>query len=381
MAAIEARDIRKRFGGTPVLHGISLNVADGEFLTLVGPSGCGKTTLLRIIAGLEAQDSGTVTIGGRIVDEFAPNQRDVAMVFQSLALYPHLTVAENIAVPMTMRRLSTLARIPFGRALVPGARAIRRSIAADVAKVASTLEIEHLLQRKPGQLSGGERQRVAVARAIVRNPKAFLMDEPLSNLDAKLRVQMRTEIAQLHRRLGATFVYVTHDQAEAMTMSNRIAVMMDGELLQVGTPDQVYHEPDDLRVAEFVGSPKINVIETLVDESGRLHFNGTRLGINATGGRSDPINLAFRPETARLTDPGCGALTGAVSHTENLGADLFVHVRIDRARDPIIARLVADAPRVSVGDVVGIDIPPSRALAFGRSWKRIRLHPAEAETV
>ncbi|MDX2203357.1 MAG: ABC transporter ATP-binding protein, partial [Hyphomicrobiaceae bacterium] len=269
MAQVRLRDIRKSFDRVEVLKGVDLDIADGEFISLVGPSGCGKSTLLRIIAGLEGQTSGHIEIGAENVDGVAPAARNLAMVFQSYALYPHLSVFDNIAVPLRMRRLSTLQRFPGLRWLVPGTRSRERGIRVDVAAVADLLGLQELLARKPAQLSGGQRQRVAVGRAIVREPRAFLLDEPLSNLDAKLRVHMRTEIAQLHRRLGATFIYVTHDQAEAMTMSDRIAVMMDGNVIQIGTPDQVYDDPQDLRVAEFIGSPKINVLEAEAGQGGR----------------------------------------------------------------------------------------------------------------
>jgi multiple sugar transport system ATP-binding protein len=268
MAAVALREIRKSFGSTSVLKNVSLEIASGEFLTLLGPSGCGKSTLLRIIAGLEAQDAGTVTIGDRVVDGLRPKLRDVAMVFQSYALYPHMTVAQNMGLPLRMRRLSFAQRLPFIGRLLPGTQRVAEEIDNEVVRTAKALEIGHLLHRKPGQLSGGQRQRVAVGRAMVRHPAVFLMDEPLSNLDAQLRVQMRTEIKDLHRRLGATFVYVTHDQSEAMTLSDRVAVMLQGDLLQVGSPQQIYADPADLRVAEFIGSPRINILPGVVRDTG-----------------------------------------------------------------------------------------------------------------
>jgi multiple sugar transport system ATP-binding protein len=259
MAGVSVRAVSKAFGSTQVLKSISLDVAEGEFLTLLGPSGCGKSTLLRLIAGLDAQDSGTIFIGQAQVDALRPKQRNVAMVFQSYALYPHMTVAQNMALPLRMRRLSRAQRLPLLGRLLPGTSAISKSIEAEVARTAAALGMDHLLDRKPGQLSGGQRQRVAVGRAMVRQPAVFLMDEPLSNLDAKLRVQMRSEIKELHHRLGITFIYVTHDQSEAMTMSDRVAVMLDGELIQVAPPQAIYADPVDRRVAEFIGSPKINM--------------------------------------------------------------------------------------------------------------------------
>ena len=282
MAGIEIDGITKNFGRTEVLRRVDLDIRPGEFMTLVGPSGCGKSTLLRIVAGLEMQSSGSVRIAEAAVDGLRPRDRDLAMVFQSYALYPHLTVAENIAVPLRMRRLKGHQRWPLVGRLMPGTGSLESAIAAEVQSVAAMLDIGHLLDRKPGQLSGGQRQRVALGRAMVRHPKAFLMDEPLSNLDAKLRVHMRAEIAQLHRRLGTTFIYVTHDQAEAMTMSDRIAVMMDGAVLQVAAPEIVYNDPKDIRVAEFIGSPKINVLNGTVDDAGTVRLGGCDTGCAAT---------------------------------------------------------------------------------------------------
>jgi multiple sugar transport system ATP-binding protein len=308
LAKIGFRSIRKSFGDTAVLHDVSLDIGDGEFMTFVGPSGCGKTTLLRILAGLEVQDSGEVRLGERVVDRLPPKQRDIAMVFQSYALYPYMTVAENIALPLTMRRLSAWQRLPLLGRFIGTADSIRRGIDADVTQTAMALGLERLLSRRPGQLSGGQRQRVALGRAMVRHPSAFLMDEPLSNLDAKLRVQARTEISELHRRIGGTFVYVTHDQVEAMTMSDRVAVMIDGRLLQVAAPQRLYAEPDDLRVAEFIGSPRINTLDGIVDESGRVVVLGQALPVKKTiqrdfSLRSRPAGLPRSPFRQRRDAP------------------------------------------------------------------------------
>ena len=231
MAGIKLRQVTKKYGSLNVLNSIDLDVADGEFLTLVGPSGCGKSTTLRIIAGLETQSTGDVEIDGALVNEVRPSLRDLAMVFQSYALYPHLTVQQNLMTPLRLRDLDFWERLPLLGYLVPGRAGKMAKIQDEVRNVAAVLKIEPLLNRKPGQLSGGQRQRVALGRAMVRNPAAFLMDEPLSNLDASLRVHMRAELSELHRDLQSTFIYVTHDQAEALTMSDRIAVMMDGDLL------------------------------------------------------------------------------------------------------------------------------------------------------
>lgn len=362
MSDISLNGIVKHHGPTPVLRGITLDIRDGEFLTLVGPSGCGKSTLLRIIAGLDLQDSGTVAIADRGVDDLRPRDRDVAMVFQAYALYPHLSVFDNIALPLRVRRLSGLQRTPLIRALVAGRRAIENDIRREVLETAAILDIAHLLDRKPGQLSGGQRQRVALGRAMVRHPAVFLMDEPLSNLDAKLRVQMRAEISGLHRRLRSTFVFVTHDQAEAMTMSDRVAVMMGGELIQVGAPDELYHDPQDLRVAEFIGSPKINVVPAEV------------LGHDGGVVSPDAVKLAFRPEATSLVAPAAGVLSGPIETIENLGADIFLHVAATVASEvvPVIVRIEPSARRLAIGDVVGVRPDPARVLQFDARGRRVQ---------
>jgi len=239
MASVALQSIGKSFAGVPVLRDINLDIADGEFLTLVGASGCGKSTLIRIIAGLEPQSTGTVLIGGVPVDHLRPHERQVAMVFQSYALYPHMKVFANIALPLVMSRLTLVERLPFLRLMSRRRRSVMAGINDEVRAVAKQLQIEGLLERRPSQLSGGQRQRVALGRAMVRKPAAFLMDEPLSNLDAKLRVHMRSELAELHARIGTTFVYVTHDQVEAMTMSERVAMMDTGAILQLGRPSEL----------------------------------------------------------------------------------------------------------------------------------------------
>jgi len=363
MAAIDLLNIRKRYGPTDALKNVSISVTDGEFLTLVGPSGCGKSTLLRIIAGLETPDAGIVRIAGRDVADDRPKQRDVSMVFQSYALYPHLTAFENIATPLRMRRLTPLQRFPLLGRFLPGRSRIAREIRTDVEQAAAMLEISHLLHRKPGQLSGGQRQRVALGRAIVRRPAAFLMDEPLSNLDARLRVQMRAEIATLHRRLAATFIYVTHDQVEAMTMSDRVAVMMDGELLQVASPEQLYTDPDDVRVAEMIGSPQINMIPAHVLT--RRQCLNWRLS-------QDVATAAFRPENAVIVHDGDAALTGVVSRSEHLGADVFVHVRLHGNAGTVVVRTIPGNPHHAVGMAVGVDVEGRNVLRFGADRKRCR---------
>ncbi len=374
MAQIELSAIRKSFDGTDVLKGIDFRIGDGEFISLVGPSGCGKSTLLRIIAGLEPQNSGEVRIDGRPVDGIRPSARNLAMVFQSYALYPHLSTFDNIAVPLRMRRLCAIERLPLLGALLPGRRAKERHIRADIEGIAEQLDITPLLRRKPGQLSGGQRQRVAVGRAMVREPVAFLFDEPLSNLDAKLRVHMRAELAELHRRLKATFVYVTHDQAEAMTMSSRIAVMMGGELIQAGTPAEIYNKPGDIRVAEFIGSPKINVLPGRIRKDGGVDVLGTALMLTCHAAAGD-CRIGIRPERIEL---GTGPFSGTVVHLENLGAEAFVHLAVEGTGSRLIARL-ADVRRLpAMASSVAFGFAPDAVRMFDPAGKRIELRVEQA---
>lgn len=372
MSQVSLHQITKNFGATEVLHGVSLDIQDGEFLTLVGPSGCGKSTLLRIIAGLERQTGGSVRIGERSVDHLRPRDRDLAMVFQSYALYPHLNVFDNIAVPLRMRRLGFHHRLPLIGRVMPGRAANERAIAEEVRSVADTLDIGHLLDRKPGQLSGGQRQRVAVGRAMVRRPVAFLMDEPLSNLDAKLRVHMRAEIAQLHRRLGVTFIYVTHDQAEAMTMSDRVAVMMDGDLLQVATPDDIYRNPLDIRVAEFIGSPKINIFNAVVVDHKTINIVGMPVPIETALAPGTHLQAGIRPEALHVTEPVAEQPKAVVIHTENLGSDALVHLEHPDSTSPVIARISPDAlHQARMGDHVGMAFEAGHALLFDADGGRV----------
>jgi multiple sugar transport system ATP-binding protein len=286
MATVVTRAIRKEFGDHTAVDGVDLEVREGELLVLLGPSGCGKTTLLRMIAGLEKQTSGDVVIGGRVVNDLPPRARNIAMVFQSYALYPHLTVEKNIAFPLKAQGVE------------------RATIAGSVRKAATTLGIEKLLQRKPRQLSGGERQRVALARAIVRSPQVFLLDEPLSNLDAKLRTLARDELQQFQRRLGTTTIYVTHDQVEAMGLGDRIVVMSGGKVRQVGNPQEVYDEPVDTFVAGFLGSPPMNFIEA---DDALIGFRPEHLLPKGSYATTDAlVDLWFRPD--RLENLGAGRL-------------------------------------------------------------------------
>ncbi|MEO0682025.1 MAG: ABC transporter ATP-binding protein [Pseudomonadota bacterium] len=381
MASITISGIEKSFGDARVLERIDLDVAHGEFLTLVGPSGCGKSTLLRIIAGLEGASAGQVHIGDRRVDGVRAADRNLAMVFQSYALYPHLTVAENMLTPLKLRDLSARERLPFIGPLL--SRAKRRALAAQVQDVAEVLKIEALLGRKPGQLSGGQRQRAALGRAMVRKPAAFLMDEPLSNLDAALRVHMRAELAELHRHLGATFIYVTHDQAEALTMSDRMAVMMDGRILQIDAPQTVYDDPAELAVAEFVGSPKINVLPGEIDGAGRAFCLGAPLSrfIAAPPG---PVAVGLRPEHLALVDASDpDGIDGQVVHAEHLGSDVYLHAAIAAGEHRVVARaLPAEAAALGVGAPVRIGRRRGEAMVFAPSGARLRFvqAPAPART-
>lgn len=370
MAGIVLRGIEKSFGETRVLNGIDLGIRDGEFVTLVGPSGCGKSTLLRIIAGLEEQSSGDVLIDDRLVNKVAASRRDLSMVFQSYALYPHLTVQENMLTPLKFRDLSTLERLPIAGPLL--SRSKHHRLIEQVRQVAAVLKIEALLERKPGQLSGGQRQRAALGRAMVRSPVAFLMDEPLSNLDAALRVHMRAELADLHRSLKTTFVYVTHDQAEALTMSTRMAVMMDGVVLQFDTPKAVYEDPADLRVAEFVGSPKINILPGSVDSIGNVSCQGISLGQRVEA-RSRNVQIGLRPEHLSICPAGtANSLSGRLTYVENLGADVFVHLSVVGDAHRLLARAMPDALALEIGAEVHVRRERGRALVFDTDGQRLQ---------
>jgi multiple sugar transport system ATP-binding protein len=312
MASVAIRDVRKAFGATAVIHGVDISIRDGEFVVLVGPSGCGKSTLLRMIAGLENITAGEIRIGERIVNHVPPKERDVAMVFQNYALYPHMTVAANMAFSMKLRG------------------APKKEIDERVSRAAAILGLSQLLERYPRQLSGGQRQRVAMGRAIVRDPQVFLFDEPLSNLDAKLRVQMRTEIKELHQRLKTTTIYVTHDQIEAMTMADKIVVMHDGRVEQIGAPLELYDRPDNLFVAGFIGSPAMNMIKGRIRVNGSASFEnsaGVRfvLGGTPTGSDGRPIVYGVRPEHFLLSDDGADAEVQVVEPT---GSELQVVAKL-----------------------------------------------------
>ena len=378
--------IAKSFGRTRVLEDVGLAIEAGEFLTLVGPSGCGKSTLLRIIAGLEAADRGSVAIGGRTVDHLPPDRRDVAMVFQSYALYPHMTAAQNIATPLEMRRLTLAERLPLIRLLSPRRPRVMRGIMAEVRAVAETLQIAHLLDRKPDQLSGGQRQRVALGRAMVRRPRVFLMDEPLSNLDAALRVHMRSELAELHARLGITFIYVTHDQVEAMTMSSRVALMDRGRILQLGTPADLYDRPATLAVARFIGSPPINLLEGEADGAGGVRIDGVRLPIAQGLAAGTRVTVGIRPEALRPASPRHDGpvLRARLRRVENLGAEWMLHATLAGAGEtPIVVRITA-AERDAAGragllsEEIALAVAPSGTHLFGADGVRIGVRQREA---
>ncbi len=312
MASVAIRDVRKAFGATSVIHGVNVSIRDGEFVVLVGPSGCGKSTLLRMIAGLENITAGEIRIGDRVVNHLPPKERDVAMVFQNYALYPHMTVGANMAFSMKLRG------------------APKSEIDERVKRAAEILGLSQLLERFPRQLSGGQRQRVAMGRAIVRDPQVFLFDEPLSNLDAKLRVQMRTEIKELHQRLKTTTIYVTHDQIEAMTMADKIVVMHDGLVEQIGAPLDLYDRPDNLFVAGFIGSPAMNMIKGRIRVNGTASFEGpagVKFSLAAAGSGNDgrPAVYGVRPEHFSLSDDGAEAEVQVIEPT---GSELQVVAKL-----------------------------------------------------
>jgi multiple sugar transport system ATP-binding protein len=372
MSALSLRGITKSFSGNAILKGVSLDVEPGEFIALVGPSGCGKSTLLRILAGLDHADEGEIVIGGEDMSAIAAADRNIAMVFQSYALYPHLTAGQNIAVPLAMRRLSGTQRLPFIGSLVPGQRATRATIARDVGEMAKSLKIDHLLDRKPGQMSGGQRQRVALARAMVRQPSVFLMDEPLSNLDANLRVHARGEIVELHRRAGVPTVYVTHDQAEALSMADRVAVMIGGDLLQLASPQVIYDDPAHIEVARFVGQPRINVVPALA-ENGIVSFGAVRLGLKVPDASRTPVSLAIRPEFVRLADKAQNGLSAHVERIEYLGSEVILYCKLDAIGEIMIAKLTpAEAAGVSAGMPVNLSLSSDKALIFAEDGRRIQ---------
>jgi multiple sugar transport system ATP-binding protein len=352
MAKVRLKGVRKSFGTVEVIKGVDIDIEDGEFVVFVGPSGCGKSTLLRMIAGLEDITGGTLEIDGKVVNDLAPKERGIAMVFQSYAIFPHMTVRENVAFGLT----------------IAGASKAEKD--AKVAEAARILQMEHLLDRRPSQLSGGQRQRVAIGRAIVRKPKVFLFDEPLSNLDAALRMDMRMEIGKLHQKLGASMIYVTHDQVEAMTLADKIVVLKDGEVMQVGAPMDLYHKPANLFVAGFLGAPSMNFIKVKVREArpdlstvDSPSLDPIRI---TTSGRAfttgDAAILAVRPQYLTTTSPGEGMLHGVVALTERLGSETVVEVAL-RDGSNVIAALAEDRV-LEPGTEVGLRFDEQRAHLF-----------------
>jgi sn-glycerol 3-phosphate transport system ATP-binding protein len=345
MAQIQLKNVRKSYGSNQVIHGVDVDIADGEFIVIVGPSGCGKSTLLRMIAGLEVITEGEVSIGGKVVNNLEPKDRNIAMVFQNYALYPHMSVFDNMAYGLKIRKFA------------------RNDIEARVQKAAKILELGHLLQRKPRELSGGQRQRVAMGRAIVREPAAFLFDEPLSNLDAKLRVQMRLEIQKLHRELHTTSIFVTHDQVEAMTLAHRMIVMNAGRVEQIGAPMEVYDSPASLFVAGFIGSPAMNFIPGKIREGMLDIGEGSTLplpeALRARVKDGDGVTLGVRPEhLARTQNAG---MPFRVETVEALGADSLIHGVLAGA--PLVVRVDGHA-QPPAGEVMSIAPQPGKLYFF-----------------
>ena len=358
MAAVTLRGVTKSFGETPVIRGVDLDIADGEFCVFVGPSGCGKSTLLRLVAGLETLTDGVITIGDHDVSWLAPAERGISMVFQSYALYPHMTVRENIGFGLKM------AGLP------------RAEIKLRTQKAAELLQLSELLARRPAHLSGGQRQRVAIGRAIVRDPEVFLFDEPLSNLDAALRVQMRIEISKLHNSLEATMIYVTHDQVEAMTMATKIVVLNAGRIEQVGSPLELYHRPGNLFVATFIGSPKMNVFAGAARSSGasaQVAFPGgaeTAVDLRGHAPVAGPVSLGVRPEHIALAGPESSqGMPARVLLTEHLGGETLLYLE-----SPSLPQFVVKTDGLSpakIGDAVRAVFPPRMCHLFDASGAAI----------
>ena len=343
MANVELKDIRKSFGSVEIIKGIDLTITHGEFVVFVGPSGCGKSTLLRLIAGLEEISSGTLKIGDKVVNDLPPKDRSIAMVFQSYALFPHMTVYDNVAFGLNI------------------AGAPKDEIERKVQEAARILKMENLLARKPSQLSGGQRQRVAIGRAIIRNPKVFLFDEPLSNLDAALRVQMRLEIARLHQRLRATMVYVTHDQVEAMTLANRIVVFNDGRIEQVGTPMDLYERPANRFVAGFIGAPSMNFLPVRTNGS-LIDWPGIA-PLALPAGKAQVVELGIRPEHLVAVEEADADIAGDIEIIERLGAETYAYVRVAGQPADLTLRLPGETGH-RPGSRIGLKLDWSRAHWF-----------------
>ncbi|MBF9235387.1 ABC transporter ATP-binding protein [Microvirga alba] len=360
MASVEIQNVRKSYGTVETIKGVSVDVPDGAFVVLVGPSGCGKSTLLRMIAGLEEISGGTISIGGRVINDVEPKHRDIAMVFQNYALYPHMTVAENMAFSLHLAKKS------------------RQETDMRVSEAARILGLSDYLDRYPKQLSGGQRQRVAMGRAIVRNPQVFLFDEPLSNLDAALRVQMRAELKDLHRRLKTTSVYVTHDQTEAMTMADRIVVMRNGVVEQVGAPLDLYDRPDNMFVAGFIGSPAMNFLRGTVAETGvDLAFGqGARLPLGARLTPGTEAVLGIRPEHLSVSDQG--EISGQITNVEPTGSETFIQAEVGGQK---LSTLVRDRIAARPGDPIAFSLKSDTVHLFDpASGQRIGRSPSAGST-
>jgi lactose/L-arabinose transport system ATP-binding protein len=353
--SVALKDVRKSYGSLQVIHGIDLTVKDGEFVVFVGPSGCGKSTLLRMIAGLEEITDGEVVIKGRDVTDLDPSERGIAMVFQSYALYPHMSVRDNLAFGLRMAHTD---------AAETGER---------VAAASAILKIDHLLDRRPAQLSGGQRQRVAIGRAIVRKPDVFLFDEPLSNLDAELRVSMRIEIARLHRELGNTMIYVTHDQTEAMTLADKIVVLRDGNIEQTGSPREVYEDPANVFVAGFIGSPRMNFLDAEWLGDGKLRFSGATMDATISDKSLEPgdkLTVGMRPEHLVVTEPGAGEIAAKVDFAEYLGGTRFLYCQLENGQTLVVEQ--REGPDFTRDERLSLTIPAFRTRYFASNGKRLR---------
>ena len=353
MSYLSIHELQKHYDDYHALRGINLNIKEGEFVVFVGPSGCGKSTLLRTIAGLEMSSSGRINLDGRDITEVAASKRDLAMVFQSYALYPHMTVAENLSFALR------LAKVP------------KEDIQRKITDVAASLQLDKMLDRKPKELSGGQRQRVAIGRAIVRQPKVFLFDEPLSNLDAALRVKMRLELALLHKQLGTTMIYVTHDQVEAMTLADRVVILNAGQIEQVGTPLELYRKPNSLFVAEFIGTPKMNIlnVELVIRDHKMLQLKFKQSSVEISEDRiQGPLpsktRLGVRPEHLHVVE-GKGHLAGRVELVEHLGSEAFAHIHLLDGED-VIVKLSARSP-IRDGELVQLNLDINEIILFNDS--------------
>jgi len=364
MSYLAITDLQKHYDSYHALRGINLTITEGEFVVFVGPSGCGKSTLLRTIAGLESSSGGSINLDGRDITELASSKRDLAMVFQSYALYPHMTVADNLSFALRLAKVSDA------------------EIKEKVRSVSASLQLDPLLDRKPKELSGGQRQRVAIGRAIVRQPKVFLFDEPLSNLDAALRVQMRLELARLHKKLGTTMIYVTHDQIEAMTLADRVVILNAGQIEQVGTPLELYRKPNSRFVAEFIGTPKMNLIQankaTLKDSNLVIELLGNQIDFPANR-LKEPLSVStivgIRPEHMTLVEQG-GDIQGRIELVEHLGSEAYAHIQL--SNDQTIIVKAPARSELKDGQDVSIKIDVQEIILFNENDRVISVIPEEA---